>query len=235
MSRGVESAWKGALVATLLLLVGVVAGVSADRIWLRHGVAAPAAASLTPEAMARALDLDPVQDARVRSVLDSLQVEVGQALQSGPDSLGTVARRARQRLEQALPADRRARFRDWMQEHHARMMDQMGGGAMGGGPGMGAGMMPAPDTPRNGVNGGMMMQGRDTTRDGGMGPGMMSPPDTGTAEGPGPGMMKVPAGAAEGAGHAGMMRRSRVIRPSTRGVGAGRLHVSTHDIAVTQS
>jgi len=115
--------------------------------------------------MARALDLDSAQAARVQAVLDSLRVEVAQAVREGPESLRSVALSGRRRLEEALPTDRRVRFQQWMQEHHARMMRRMGGGMMRDGA-MAPGTTPVPDTP------GGMTPARDSGR-GMMGPGMM--------------------------------------------------------------
>lgn len=143
------SRWMGALVAALLFLLGTVAGVAIDRLWLDASPAAAEAAPLTVEGMGDALELDQGQSARIRALLDTLRVDMSQALMEGPDSLRTMARHARERLEEALPPDRRMRFRDWMQDHHARMMEHMGGGMMGPGGGMGPGMMRGRQ-PRNG-------------------------------------------------------------------------------------
>lgn len=118
--------WKAALTALLLLLTGAALGVAADRLWLRSppdAVAAP----LTVDAMARSLELAPAERARVQRLLDSLEVEVAAASRAGPDSLRAVARRARTRLEDALPPGARSEFRQWMQSHHQRMMERMHG------------------------------------------------------------------------------------------------------------
>jgi hypothetical protein len=146
---GRSTAFKGLLAAGFLFVLGVVTGVGADRIWLGQRGASAGPGPLTPAALARALDLNPGEADRVESVLDSLQVQVADAFQQGPDSLRSVALRARARLEQALPPDRRGPFQDWMQEHHNRMMREMGGGMMrgrGGPGGMMRGMMQGPDT-----------------------------------------------------------------------------------------
>lgn len=118
--------WKAALTALLLLLTGAALGIAADRLWLT-GPSEAGAAPLTVDAMARFLDLSPADRARVQRLLDSLEVEVAAASRAGPDSLRTVARRARTRLEDALPAGARSEFHQWMQSHHQRMMERMHG------------------------------------------------------------------------------------------------------------
>lgn len=187
MTGAMNPKWQAALATTLIFLLGAVAGVAADRVWLGRAPAVAQAATLTPAGMEAALNLTPSQAARVRAVLDSLRGEVVQAAQAGPDSLRDVAQRARQRLEEALPMDRRASFQEWMQQHHARMMQQMGGGMMQGGAGMrpmGPGMMGSP------AGGGRMMGPPDSTggakqprggMSGMMGPGMMGPGRKGSA------------------------------------------------------
>ncbi|HZD80660.1 MAG TPA: hypothetical protein VE646_11565 [Actinomycetota bacterium] len=170
-SNGMNPSRKAALATAVIFLVGAAAGMAADRVWLGLWPPRAEAASLTPEGLVRALDLDSTQRARVDAVLDSLQVEMTGAVTAGPDSLRSVARRGRQRLEDALPPDRRAPFRQWMQAHHARMMQYMGRGMMG--PDSGAG---PPMTPGGRMGPGMMRP------DGGMGPGMMGP-DSGRGTG----------------------------------------------------
>lgn len=124
------SRWKGALTALLLLVTGAVLGVAVDRLWLGAPPEAEAA-PLTVDAMARSLDLAPADRVRVRRLLDSLEVEVAEAARSGPDSLRSVARRARIRLEGALPPGARLEFRRWMQSQHRRMMERMHGPGAG--------------------------------------------------------------------------------------------------------
>jgi hypothetical protein len=121
-----EDRWKPALTALLLLLTGAALGVAADRLWLT-GPPEAGGVPLTVDAMARSLDLSPEERARVQQLLDSLEVEVAAASRAGPDSLRTVARRARTRLEDALPAGARSEFRQWMQGHHQWMMERMHG------------------------------------------------------------------------------------------------------------
>lgn len=134
---------KAALAAAVLFALGAMAGVAADRWWLGRRASELAAAPLTAEAMADVLDLDAGERARVTAVLDSLETSVARAALEGPASLQEAARGARQRLEQALPADRRGRFQSWMSGHHARMMKRMcGERATRGEPMMGPGMMP---------------------------------------------------------------------------------------------
>lgn len=117
--------WKAALTAAFLLVVGVVLGVAIDRLWLRPGhVDRP---PLTAEVMADELQLTGPEEARVRQVLDSLETEISEAAGMGPDSLHAAARRARQRLERALPPHARPEFRRWMERHHRRMMEEMHG------------------------------------------------------------------------------------------------------------
>ncbi len=150
---GRNMAWKGIFAAALLFVLGVVTGVGADRIWLGQREVRTGPGPLTPAALSEALGLNPSETDRVESVLDSLQVQVSEAFQAGPDSLRSVALRARARLEEALPPNRRAHFQEWMQEHHNRMMQEMGGGTMrgrGGRGGMMRGMMQSPDTGRGG-------------------------------------------------------------------------------------
>ncbi len=170
--RELDPRWKAALAAAVLFLAGAVAGVAGDRAWLGRWPSSAEAAPLTPDAMSRALDLDPGQRARVRSVLDSIRIEMSQALEQGPDSLRAVAQRGQERLRQALPPDRRGRFRTWMQWHHARMMQQMGGGMMGPrggrGPGAGPGGGMGPGPMRRRGPGGMMGTDSPTGGRGGM-------------------------------------------------------------------
>lgn len=137
------SRWQAVLAAGLLMVTGAALGITADRLW-RAGPPVAEAAPLTVDAMARSLDLSAGDRARVRQVLDSLEAEVAEAARSGPDSLRSVARRARARLENALPPGARPRFREWMQLRHRQMMERMHGSGMGPmhGSGRGPGMGP---------------------------------------------------------------------------------------------
>ena len=122
--------WQTALAAALLLVTGAAVGITVDRLWLA-GPPAAGAAPLTVDAMAHSLDLAPGDRVRVQQVLDSLEAEVAEAARAGPDSLRSVARRARARLEGALPPETRPRFRQWMQVRHRQMMERMHGPGMG--------------------------------------------------------------------------------------------------------
>ena len=132
MGHTVDARWTAALPVVLVFVLGAVAGVAADRLWINGGVAELGAATLTTEGMAGALDLDPSQRERVAALLDTLQPFLAQAAVGGPDSLQAAARMARQRLEEALPPDRRLRFRSWMDDQHSRMREDMRSGNMMG-------------------------------------------------------------------------------------------------------
>lgn len=178
---GGRSRWKAAAAAGLLLLAGAALGVTVDRLWVA-GAGDARAAPLTADAMARSLELDPAARARVAAVLDSLRGEVAAAAAAGPDSLRAAARRARRRLHDVLPPDRRPAFRRWMQSRHREMMERMHpGGATG--PGGRHMRMHRDDSARGMMMGpgggpGGMMRGRgdgtvepDARRDGTGGPG----------------------------------------------------------------
>lgn len=121
---------KAAAAAVLLLLAGGLLGVLVDRVLLLPHEAE--AAPLTAQAMAARLGLSVSEQARIRALLDTMHNEMSAAAQHGSDSLHSVARNAHQRLEAALPPDARAEFRAWIQEHHRRMMERMGGERMDG-------------------------------------------------------------------------------------------------------
>lgn len=136
------------------------------------------------EALADSLHLGGAERARVRQVVDSLDAAIVRASERGAESLQVTAASARQRLEAALPPNRRAAFQTWMQRHHARMMQMMGQAGMmrgmggpsgrgmmgpGTGPGGGATMGPAGRGPR----GGGSMTGRGASAGGGVMGGMM--------------------------------------------------------------
>jgi hypothetical protein len=182
---GTDPTWKAALAAALLFLLGAVAGVAGDRMWLRGVPAAEAAEPLTVAGLSSALNLDPAQGARVRSVLDSLQTVVSQAALAGADSLRSVSVEGRRRIEEALPPDRRAAFRQWMEQRHAQMMREMGGGMMG------RGRMMGPQGRRGGMPGTAdTLRAPRGGRRGMRGPGMMQAPDSGRGRMMGPGMMR---------------------------------------------
>jgi hypothetical protein len=184
-----DPTWKAALAAALLFLLGAVAGVAGDRVWLRGVPAAEAAEPLTVAGLSSALNLDPAQGARVRSVLDSLQTVVSQAALAGADSLRSVSVEGRRRLEEALPPDRRVAFQQWMEQRHAQMMREMGGGMMG------RGRMRGPRAGRGGMRGaGDTVRPPFGGRGGGMGPRMMHGPDSGRGRVMGPGMMRSDTG-----------------------------------------
>lgn len=124
--------WRAALVAAALFSAGVIVGVVAERTRAGRAPTAALAEPLTVEALSRSIDLDTLTQMKVRLLLDSLEPDVARAAMQGPDSLQVAARRARQRLEAALPGDRREHFRLWMQGHRSRMMQMMGRGMSGG-------------------------------------------------------------------------------------------------------
>lgn len=121
---GGPSRWRAAAAAVLLLAAGAALGVTVDRLWVA-GASEAGAAPLTFEAMARSLELPPRERDQVRAVLDSLEDEIAAAAGAGPDSLRSVARRARTRLREVLPPDRRPAFGQWMRHHHQQMMQRM--------------------------------------------------------------------------------------------------------------
>jgi len=116
---------KALIVAFALFSLGALAGISADRWWNERQQSTSQAGQLTVPAMARALDLDSTQEARVTALLQDLEVQVAQATREGPAALQQAARNARNRLEEEIPADRRERFRSWMGEHREWMSEQM--------------------------------------------------------------------------------------------------------------
>jgi hypothetical protein len=159
------SAWladprrKAGAVVGLVFVVGVLAGIALDRVWRGQLPSPVTAAPLTVDALADSLRLDSGQRARVRQVVDSLDTEILRASTKGPEALRLTAQQAQQRLEDAVPADRRSDLQAWMQRHHARMMRLMGGGSMMG-PGMQHGRsMMGPTSAGSGMMGGGMMQG----------------------------------------------------------------------------
>jgi hypothetical protein len=122
------AAWRAILTAALLLVTGSVLGVLVDRHWLSPPETH--ATALTAEAMATRLGLSSSEAVHVQALLDSLHVEIHEAIPRGPDSLRTAVRDAQRRIEAALPPEARSEFRAWMREHHARMMGRMHGAGM---------------------------------------------------------------------------------------------------------
>lgn len=121
---------KAAATAALLLFAGALLGVAVDRLWLRPG---PAQATLlTTHGLASRLNLDSAEEARIRSLLDSIHADVSASAQHGPDSLRSTAQRAHARLESALPPRARSEFREWMHEQHREMMGRMDGARLHG-------------------------------------------------------------------------------------------------------
>lgn len=110
-------------IAALLLMGGVALGIVVDRVWL---LPPPTHETpLTAEALSAHLGLSPAEQERVRVLLDSLHTEINGVVERSPDSLSVAVRGAQGRLEQALPADARAEFRAWMQEHHEQLIGRM--------------------------------------------------------------------------------------------------------------
>lgn len=122
---------KAGLAAVLLVFGGILSGVALDRVWLRP--ASLEAMPLTADAMATRLRLSPTEAARIGELLDSLHNEVIAAGQFGPDSLRIMADRVHERIEATLPSAARSEFREWIGEHHDRMMERLGhgGGSVG--------------------------------------------------------------------------------------------------------
>jgi hypothetical protein len=160
MSLRANPRWTAGLVLSCVFAGGLLVGVAVDRVWTsRRPAPETAAPPLTVDALADSLHLDPAERARVHQVAESLDAEILAASGQGAESLRAAAQRARQRLEGALPSDRRPQFQTWMEQHHARMMQLMQRpGGMGSGTAGTGGMM----GPMTGQPGGMMggaMQG----------------------------------------------------------------------------
>lgn len=110
-----------------LVLAGMLTGIAVDRLFLLPERAA--AAPLTAEGMADQLGLTPGDEARVRSLLDSLHAEVMGSGSLDPAAMVASAERAHERLEAALPPELLPRFRLWMQEHHRQLVERVEAGA----------------------------------------------------------------------------------------------------------
>jgi hypothetical protein len=143
--------WRAAFAAALLICAGAFLGVTADRLWLAAFSAEEPQVSV--DALADALSLNSRQTANISALVDSIGWAISNAIEQNPESLQVVARRARARLEDAVPFDRREGFRNWMDGRRSNMLDRMRGrGMMHRGPGRGRGMMPdeQPREPRRG-------------------------------------------------------------------------------------
>jgi len=129
---------RAAGTALLLVLIGAILGITADR-----RIQAPASAGPTPltaDAMAAHLGLSPEAEARLRALVDTLNVGVVAAMADGPGALMAATHDAHMRIEASLPEESRPAFHAWMQEQHAQMMGRMhemgtGAGGAGHGPG----------------------------------------------------------------------------------------------------
>lgn len=120
---------QAAVTGALLLVAGAGMGILADRLWLSPTEAR--AAPLTVEALSDRLGLAAPEEARLRALLDSLHVEIAGVVERRPDALGATVQDAHRRIEAALPAEARAEFRAWIEEHHERMMGRMHHGGHG--------------------------------------------------------------------------------------------------------
>jgi hypothetical protein len=132
MSVRSGSARRGAqATAFVLVLAGALSGIAIDRLLL---VPRPAAAApLTARGMADQLGLGPAEEARIRSLLDSMHTEVLEsAARSGPDGMLASVRDAHARLEAALPPELLPRFRVWMEDHHRQLIDRLDAEGMHG-------------------------------------------------------------------------------------------------------
>jgi len=134
--------WRAAFASALLICGGAFLGVCADRLWLVAFAADEEAPQVSIEALSTALNLSMRQTDEIAALMDSIGWNMSEALERDPESLPFVARESRARLEQAIPDDRRPRFRNWMDGRRSEMLDRMGGrGMMWGGRGRGRGMM----------------------------------------------------------------------------------------------
>lgn len=134
--------WRAAFAAALLIAAGAFLGVCADRLWLVAFAGDREEPQVSVESLASALRLDNRQTAELAALVDSIGWAISEAIERDPQSLPTVAREARDRLEEAVPSDRREGFRTWMDGRRSNMLDRMrGGGMMWGGQGRGRGMM----------------------------------------------------------------------------------------------
>jgi len=129
-SSGTELQWKAAFAAALLLAIGAFIGVCVDRIWLVAFAEDHRDSQVTIAALSEALSLSMGERDRLAALLDSIGMDMRDAIENHPDSLRSVARDARTRLEHAVPPDRRQGFRRWMDGRRSEMLDRMRRGDM---------------------------------------------------------------------------------------------------------
>lgn len=122
--------WRAAIAAALLIALGAFLGVSIDRIWLVTFGARDQQSQVSVEALSTALRLDTREKQELAALVDSIGWSIAEAIEQNPDSLPQVARRARDRLEEAVPPDARPRFRNWMDGRRSEMLDRMRGRGM---------------------------------------------------------------------------------------------------------
>jgi hypothetical protein len=115
---------RAQVTALALLLAGALSGIAVDRLLLLPRPAA--AAPLTAEGMAQQLGLGPADEARMRTLLDSMHAEVVEAAsRAGPAGMFEAVRSAHARIEAALAPELLPRFHAWMEEHHRELMDRV--------------------------------------------------------------------------------------------------------------
>ncbi len=130
--------WRAAFAAALLISAGAFLGVCADRLWLLAFTARDEEPQVSVEALSAALNLSVLQRDEVAALMDSIGWSISEAIERDPESVPVVARESRARLEQAIPENRRPRFRNWMDGRRSEMLDRMRGqGMMRGGQGRG--------------------------------------------------------------------------------------------------
>jgi hypothetical protein len=135
--------WRAAFAAALLIIIGAFLGVCADRLWLYAFSERADETRVSVETLSNALNLNVRQRDEIRALVDSIGWAMSDAIERHPESLPTVARDARARLEQVIPPDQRPRFRNWMSGRRSDMLDRMRGqGRMRGGRGRGRGGPP---------------------------------------------------------------------------------------------
>jgi hypothetical protein len=124
-----------------LISAGAFLGVCADRLWLVAFAAEDEGPQVSVEALSAALNLNVRQTDEVAALMDSIGWTISEAIERDPESLPIVARESRARLEQAIPENRRPRFRNWMDGRRSEMLDRMRGqGMLRGGRGRGRNM-----------------------------------------------------------------------------------------------